>query len=258
MEPKQAPGTTGNSTNNMAADNMATNKKPQQKENMLVNILLNIVIPTLILTKGSKEAYLGPTWGLIAALAFPLGYGLYDYWRTRKINLFSAIGLVSVMLTGGISLLKLPPEYMAIKEATIPGLLGLATLLSIYTPYPLVRTFLYNEKVMQVDKVHQALEQYNNVSAFEKSLSYATYMLAASFFLSSALNYVLAKVVLVSPPGTEQYNSELGTMTALSFPVITIPSMIVFMGALYYLFRSITRLTHLHWEEIIIGPEPKP
>lgn len=258
MEPKQAPGTTSNSTNNMAADNTATNKKPQQKENMLVNILLNIVIPTLILTKGSKEAYLGPTWGLIAALAFPLGYGLYDYWRTRKINLFSAIGLVSVMLTGGISLLKLPPEYMAIKEATIPGLLGLATLLSIYTPYPLVRTFLYNEKVMQVDKVHRALEQYNNVSAFEKSLSYATYMLAASFFLSSALNYVLAKVVLVSPPGTEQYNSELGTMTALSFPVITIPSMIVFMGALYYLFRSITRLTHLHWEEIIIGPEPKP
>ncbi len=245
MEPKQAPDATTPSP---------AHKQPE-KENMLVNILLNIVIPTLILTKGSKEAYLGPTWGLVVALAFPLGYGLYDYWRTRKINLFSAIGLVSVMLTGGISLLKLPPEYMAIKEATIPGLLGLATLLSIYTPYPLVRTFLYNEKVMQVGKVHRALEHYNNVGAFEKTLTNATYMLAASFFLSSVLNYVLAKMVLVSPPGTEEYNAELGTMTALSFPVITIPSMIVFMGALFYLFRSITRLTHLHWEEIINNPE---
>ena len=246
MEPKRAPHT---------ADNPPANKSSPQNENMLVNILLNIVIPTLILTKGSKEAYLGPTWGLIVALAFPLGYGVYDYWRVRKINLFSAIGLVSVMLTGGISLLKLPPEYMAIKEATIPGILGLATLFSVYTPFPLIRTFLYNDKVMQVDKVHRALEHYNNVGAFEKSLTHATYMLAASFFLSSALNYMLAKIVLVSPPGTEEYNSELGTMTALSFPVITIPSMIVFMGALYYLFRSITRLTHLHWEEIIINPE---
>jgi len=246
MEPKQAPDTHVDS---------AHKSRPQPKENMLVNILLNIVIPTLILTKGSKEAYLGPTWGLVAALAFPLGYGVYDYLRTRKVNLFSAIGLVSVMLTGGISLLKLPPEYMAIKEATIPGLLGLATLISIYTPYPLVRTFLYNEKVMQVDKVHRALEHYNTVEAFEKSLTNATYMLAASFFLSSVLNYVLAKMVLVSPPGTEQYNSELGTMTALSLPVITIPSTLVFLGALYYLFRSITRLTHLHWEEIIISPD---
>lgn len=246
MEPKQAPGT---------AESSAAANRPQPKESMLANLLLNIIIPTLILTKGSKDAYLGPTWGLLVALAFPISYGIYDYWRSRKINFFSAIGLVSILLTGGISLLKLPPEYMAVKEATIPCLLGLATLLSIYTPYPLVRTFLYNDKVMQVDKVHRALEQYDNVSAFEKTLTYATYMLAASFFLSSILNYTLAKLVLVSPPGTEQYNAELGTMTALSIPVITVPSMLVFMGALFYLFRSITRLTHLHWEEILVQPE---
>ena len=52
--------------------------------------------------------------------------------------------------------------------------------------------------------------------------------------------------------GTEQYNAELGTMTALSFPVITIPSMLVFMAAIFYLFRSITQLTHLHWEDILV------
>jgi len=225
---------------------------------VLANLLLNIIIPTLILTKGSKEAYLGPTYGLLVALAFPIGYGLYDYWRSGKINLFSAIGLVSILLTGGISLLKLPPEYMAIKEATIPGLLGLATLISIYTPYPLVRTFLYNDKVMEVNKVHDALVQHNNVQAFEKSLTNATYMLASSFFLSSVLNYGLAKWVLVSPPGTEQYNAELGTMTALSFPVITIPSMVVFTAAVFYLFRSITKLTHLHWEDILVQPEKAP
>lgn len=256
MEPNQSTSTQTKPT----ADNQGRpqHSPHQHKESMLANLLLNIIIPTLILTKGSKEAYLGPTIGLLVALAFPIGYGLYDYWRSRKINIFSAIGLVSILLTGGISLLKLPPEYMAIKEATIPGLLGLATLISIYTPYPLVRTFLYNDKVMEVNKVHDALVQHNNVQAFEKSLTNATYMLAGSFFLSSALNYGLAKWVLVSPPGTEQYNAELGTMTALSFPVITIPSMLVFTAAVFYLFRSITRLTHLHWEDILVQPEQKP
>lgn len=228
-----------------------------RKENMLVNLLLNIVIPTFILIKGSSEQYLGPTLGVIVALAFPIGYGLYDFVRTRKINLFSAIGVISVMLTGGISLMKLPPEYMAIKEAAIPGLLGLATLLSVYTRFPLVRTFLYNDKVMQVDKVHGALVKSNNVESFEQTLTNASYLLASSFFLSSILNYVLAKLVLVSPPGTEAYNAELGTMTALSFPVITIPSMVVMIGAMFYLFRSITSLTHLSWEEILIEPEEK-
>lgn len=225
-----------------------------RKENMLLNILLNIVVPTLILTKGSSEEYLGPTWGLLVALAFPIGYGLYDFAATRKVNLFSALGVLSVVMTGGISLLKLPPEYMAVKEAAIPALLGLATLGSLWTPFPLVRTFLYNDKIMQVGKVQRALEESNNVGAFERTLTYASCMLAGSFFLSAFLNYTLAKIVLVSPPGTEQYNAELGRMTALSFPVITIPSMLVMMIALYYLFRNITRLTHLPWDELLVEP----
>lgn len=235
----------------------SSSTQPQQKENLFLNLLLNIIIPTFILMKGSGEDYLGPTWGLLVALAFPVGYGLYDYSKTRKINFFSALGVISVMLTGGISLLKLPPQYMAVKEAAIPGLLGLATLGSLYTRYPLVRTFLYNDKIMQVDKVHAALEKFGNIAAFERVLKFASYMLAGSFFLSSILNYVLAKVVLVSQPGTEAYNAELGKMTALSFPVITIPSMIVMIIALFYLFRNITRLTHLKWEEILIEPEEK-
>ncbi len=231
--------------------------QPAQQENMLANILLNIVIPTLILMKGSNEQYLGPTWGLLVALAFPIGYGLYDYNKTRKANLFSIIGIISVMLTGGLTLLKMPPEYIAIKEASIPAILGIICLGSMYTRYPLVRTFLYNEKILNVKKVHDSLLSFNNVNAFEKVLKNASYMLAGSFFLSAVLNYGLAKYIVVSAPGTEQYNAELGKMMALSFPVITVPSTIVMFAALFYLFRNITRLTHLHWEEILHEPPAK-
>jgi len=230
-------------------------KPKEKKENLLVNIALNIIIPTVILTKFSGEDALGVKYALIVALAFPIGYGIFDFGRAHKINLFSALGVISILLTGGISLLELDPAYIAIKEAAVPALLGLATVGSIYTRYPLVRTFLYNDKFIQVPKVNSALEKYDNKHAFDNRLRNASFMVASSFFLSSALNYGLAKYLLVSPPGTEEFNIELGKMTLWSFPVITLPAMSVMIITLVYLYRSITKLTHLDFEDIMIDPE---
>ncbi|TQV78271.1 MFS transporter [Exilibacterium tricleocarpae] len=227
-------------------------KNPKKNESLIANLLFNIIIPTVILMKLSGDEYLGTRWAIVVALAFPIIYGLRDYTRTQKVNFFSALGVVSVMLTGGISLLELDPKYIAIKEAAIPGLLGLATLISLKTPYPLVKTFLYNDKVLQVEKVADALKTHGTEAAFEKTLSNASVIVACAFFLSSILNYILAKVLLVSPPGTVAFNAELGKMTALSFPVIMVPAMVVMMSAMFYLFRSINKLTHLSLEDIIV------
>jgi hypothetical protein len=230
----------------------ATNsKQPPKKESFFANLLMNIVIPTLILTKLSGEEYLGPTWGLIIALAFPIGYGVRDFAVNKKLNVFSALGVVSVLLTGGLSLLKLPPEYFAIKEAAIPGLLGIITLISIKTRYPLVKVFIYNDKVLKIDKVNAALAQFNTQKQFERTLNNASLLIAGSFFLSSFLNYVLAKLILVSPGGTPEFNVELGKMTFWSYFVIALPMMIIMMGTLFYVFRSIRTLTQLTLEEVI-------
>ena len=229
--------------------------QPPPKENMWANLIINVAIPTLVLMKLSGEDKLGPTLGLFIVLAFHIGYGVVDYLKTRKVNFFSALGVVSVMLTGGIALLKLPPQYIAIKEAAIPGLLGLAILGSLKTPYPLVRTFLLSPKIMQVDKINHALDKHDAHKPFERSLNIASIILASSFFVSSALNYGLAKFIVVSAPGSEAFNSELGKMTALSFPVITIPSMLVFLIAMFFLFSQIKKHTGLNLDDIMLTPD---
>ncbi len=225
-------------------------KKPK-KHSMLANMSFNILIPTLILSKLSGDNYLGPVYSVVVALAFPIIYGARDYLNAHKPNFFSILGVVSVMLTGGMSLLKFPPEYIAIKEAAIPSLLGLATLLSIYTKHPLVRTFIYNDQILQVEKVSIALHQHNATAAFERHLRTASYLVAGSFFLSATLNYGLAKFILVSAPGSTEFAEELGKMTALSFPVIALPCTIVLAGTLYYLLSNIQKLTQLSLEEIM-------
>lgn len=232
-------------------------KEPPKSENLLLNLLFNIILPTVILTKLSGDEYLGTQWGVVVALAFPLTYGLKDFVQSRKINFFSALGTISVLLTGGISLLQLDPAYIAIKEAMVPAIFGVATLVSLKTPYPLVKTFLYNDKILQTDKIALALQENGNGRNFERLLANASCLVAGSFFLSSLLNYLLATLLITSQPGTVEFNEQLGKMTALSFPVIALPAMIVLMGALFYLFRGITRLTGLTLEDVIHHHEKK-
>jgi hypothetical protein len=227
------------------------NSKPERRESVMLSLLINIAIPAAILMKLSGDQALGPVGGLVVALAFPLTYGLVDFSRRREWNFVSILGFVSVLLTGGIGLLQLDPKWIAVKEAAVPALIGIAVVLSLRTRFPIVRTFLYNDKLIRVQAVDEALQRRGNQAAFDRTLVNASWMLAGSFFVSSVLNFVLAKIIVKSPPGTTAFNEELGRMTALSYPVIVVPSMIIMIAALWYLFNRIQRLTDLDLEQIL-------
>jgi len=224
--------------------------KPRNAENPWLSLAINIAIPAVILMKLSTDDRLGPVMALVVALAFPLAYGLQDFVRQRRFNFISALGVVSILLTGGIGLLELDPKWIAVKEAGVPAIIGLAVVISMRTPWPIVRSLLYNDRIIDVQAVDSALDRYGNRSDFERVLGVASWLLASSFFLSSVLNFALARLIVKSPAGSVAFNEELGRRTALSYPVIVLPSMAVMMIALWYLFRSIKRLTHMDLEEI--------
>lgn len=225
------------------------------KPRPMVDLLVSLIIPSLILMKLSGESDLGADGALLLALSFPLLWGSFELIKYRKFNFIALLGLVSVLLTGGIGLLKLDNQWLAIKEATIPGVIGIAVLVSTYTRYPLIRTLLFNKNVLNVDKIHERLEQTGNTQQFETRLLRATYWLSSTFFFSSAMNYILAKWIVVSPAGSEAFNAELGRMNLLSYPMIAIPSMVMLMAIFYYLWRTIHGLTGLKLEEVMANPE---
>ena len=225
-----------------------------QQENkptgFFAQILFNIFIPVIILTRFSSDEYLGPSLGVAIALAFPLGFGLWELKKVGKFSFISILGIVSVLLTGGISLLELDVKYIAIKEALVPGLIAIAIFVSQHTKYPLLKTMLFNQNTLDVERIEKALADKGNLDKLPKVQTVASNILGASFIFSSAMNYILAKIIVVSPTGTEAFNNELGRMTALSYPVIAIPSMILFFVALYYLLNSIKKLSGLTLEEM--------
>ncbi|MDQ3044689.1 MAG: MFS transporter [Chloroflexota bacterium] len=222
----------------------------------MLNILLNVVIPVVILTRFSDEDQLGPVRGFILALAFPLLFGLYELWRVRRFSFTAGLGIAGVLLTGGIGLFELDPKWVAVKEAAVPLILALAIIASQWTPKPLARLFL--EKAIDTPKVRAELDRNGTAARYERLTVYATYLLASAFFLSAALNYILAKVIVTSEPGTAAFNRELGRMTALSFPVITIPVMIVLIGTILFIVRGTQKLTGLGFEEIFQSRQAAP
>ncbi len=225
--------------------------KKNSSASLFVDIVVCVLIPTLILKKLSGDDALGPNLALVAALSLPLAMGLFGFIKDRKISFVPAIGFISILLTGGIGLLKLPKEYIAYKEALIPSFFAIATILSNYTKYPLIRTFLYNDAFMDTDKVAHRLTELDRHDEFNQMMVKATWMLASSFVLSAVLNYALAKWIVVAETGTDAFNDQLGTMNLYSYPVIVLPCMVITIFALFYVMKHIRRITGLPMEEVM-------
>ena len=223
-----------------------TKKKTQTGQ--LINIAFNVAIPAFIMTRFSDNPYLSPTATLVVALLFPVAYGSHQMLIEKTLNFFSVIGFISTLLTGLIGILKLETSWIAIKEAGIPLALGLAVVLSQRTKYPLVRTFL--NEMIDLKKIDKAFEKSKKPDEFETKISLFAFVFGGAYLVSAVLNFILAVVVVTADPGSIEYTQQIGKMTAISYPVIALPMMLITSAGLFVLYRSVRTHTNLSLEEI--------
>lgn len=221
------------------------------KPNPLLELLVTLIFPAFILMKLSGPEDLGTLNAFLLALVFPFFWGSWSLLRERRINMLAVLGLCSILLTGAIGLLQLDPQWLAVKEAAIPGLIGLAVVVSALTSKPLVKVLLLRPALMDVERIQKNLQQRGNSLVFETRLKSATWMLGGSFLFSSVMNYFLATWVVTSPAGTQAFNEELGRMNLLSYPVIALPSMLIMVALFYYLARTLNQLAGLKLTEAL-------
>lgn len=237
----------------------AFSKARAERENPLLNLIFNIFLPIFILNKGT--AILGPFKALILALSFPLGFGLYDLWKRKKTNFFSILGLINIGLTGGLALSGLTGFWFSLKEAAFPGLIGVFVFASAYTRRPFIQGLFLNPKMVDVDLLQSRVEASQRQHDFFQLLKTSTILLSFSFFLSAALNFLLAERIFkpLDPLITEEIrsgmlNAQIAEMTKWSFLVILLPSMVVLLGVFSYLIRGLKQITGLSLEDIILSP----
>lgn len=252
---------------------MAPPQKSAQQEHPFINILINVLIPVLALSHLSKDPafqevakpwHIGPVKGLMVALAFPLCYGLWHFIQTRKANFFSALGLCSVLLTGGLTIYlwnqdgTIKPNadiLFGLKEASIPLLLGIAVIGSHYTANPLLRTFLYSDSIFDIPRIEQRVGEIEGHERYRKILLRATWLFATSFFISTLMNFGLALYFLggldhSAANARESYNEQVAKLTGMGFLVIGVPIMIFMLTTIYRLMKDLRELTGLTNEQL--------
>ncbi|MGD7653569.1 MAG: VC0807 family protein [Verrucomicrobiales bacterium] len=242
------------------------------QEHPLVNILINVLIPVLALSYLSKEPafqealgkavkpwHIGPTKALCVALVFPIGYGIWHFVKTRKANFFSALGLVSVLLTGGLTIFLWNKDgtvkenaavLFGLKEASIPFILGLAVIGSHFTPNPLLRLFLYSDSLFDIQRIENRVAEIDGKASYDRILFQATLLFAASFLLSTFMNFGLAMYFLggldhTAANARELYNGQVAKLTGWGFAVIGLPILVFLFFTLHRLIKGLSKLTGL-------------
>jgi hypothetical protein len=223
---------------------------PTPNQGGFKSIVFNILIPVLLLTQGDRLTD-NAAIVLVAALAFPAGWFVVDYRRTKRANFISILGFVSVLLTGGVGLLQLPRFWFIIKETAIPLLIGLAVFGSLWTRYPLIRALVFSREIFDVDLITSRLQERGTTARMDATLRHATAFLSLSFFISALLNFILASHFVQTEPSIDPaaFNAEVGAMTGWSYVVIAVPSMLFMFGILWWVVRGIRLHAGLSFDE---------
>ncbi len=249
------------------------------QEHPLANIFVNVLIPVMVLSYLSKDPvvqeqlgkevkpwHIGPLKAIIVALALPLGYGIWHFAKTRKLNFFSGLGLVSVLLTGGLTLYLWNQDgtvkehaglLFGIKEAAIPLALGIGVMLSQRSATPLLNVFLYNDSLFDIPKIERTIADRGADDDYRKVKKQATLLFALSFFISCVLNLLLALWFFrgfdrTAADALEKYNAIIGRLTGWGFAVIGVPLLVFLFFTLRQLLKGLREITGLKDEELLL------
>ncbi|HEV2074334.1 MAG TPA: VC0807 family protein [Thermomicrobiales bacterium] len=219
----------------------------------MASVLINILIPIAILLTLSGEDRLGPIPALLLAVGIPVLFGIYTLQRSRRVNISTVVGIVSVLLTGLIGVLRLDAQLFAIKEAAVPIVFALLIVISDRTRFPIVR-LLANQVVMR-DRVERALDARGTHRQFRHHLTHTGRFWAGIMTLSGIVKFFLATWIVTSPSGTIEFNRDLAQFQAVQVPTSTTLTMILMLALLAFLVRGTQRATGLPPRQIFKGGE---
>ena len=246
-----------------------TSKAAPPQENPFANIIINVLAPVLILSYLSKEGeelyHIGPMWAMFVALAIPISYGLWHYFKYRQMNVFSLVGLFSVVLTGaitiylwsgGVRVRENAALLFGIKEAVQPLVLGSLLLITHKMSKPLFNVFLYNDTIFDVSHIEATIAEKGLKMDLKKLLWKSTLLFFGAFLISSVVNlglafYFLGDLDPLSDDWRELYNNDVAKITGWGFVVIGVPILVVGGGILWYLVTGLKRLTGLETDMIL-------
>lgn len=220
--------------------------------NPLIEIVLTIILPSLAMDQFSKPESLGPLGALMVGLMFPVGFGLWCWWTKAGWNVFSILGFITVLLSGGLGLLQLDAFWFAIKESAMPVILGLAFPITHRLGKPLINAIIMQPQLINLKSLHAALDTKEKKSAFDRVLFRASWGMGLGMIGSSVGNFFLALYLLNGKaPGSEAFVKGISKLNWAGALIIGVPLMVVIVFVFIWLIRHIQRITGLERNDLL-------
>lgn len=217
-----------------------------------MELVLTIVLPSLVLDHLSKPESLGPFWALVVSLLFPVAFGAWCLWKKTGWNVFSVLGFVTILLSGGLGLLKLDPVWFGLKESAMPVMLGLAFPLSHRFGKPLINALLMQPHILNMKALHAAISDSPKKVAFDSALFRASCGMGLGMAGSAVANFFLALWLLGGKePGSEAFVKGIAKLNWMGLLVIGIPMTAIMMFVFFWLLREIQRITGLERDDLL-------
>jgi hypothetical protein len=220
--------------------------------NPFLEILLTIILPSVVLDQLSKPERLGPLVALVVSLLLPLGFGVWCFVQKKGWNLFSVLGFVTILITGSLGLLKLPAFWFAVKECTIPLIIGLAFPLSHRFGKPLLNAMILQPHVINLEAMNGAITTPEKRADYEKAVFRASCGMALGMVGSSVANFFLALYLLGGKePGTEEFMKGIAKLNWMGLIVIGVPMTVVMLFVFFRLLKQLQRITGLERDDLM-------
>ncbi|HEY2574280.1 MAG TPA: VC0807 family protein [Verrucomicrobiaceae bacterium] len=214
--------------------------------NALADLVLTVVLPSIVLEQLSDPARLGPAGALVVSLLFPVGFAVWCWWKHAGWNVFSIIGFITVLLSGGLGLLKLNVFWFAVKESAMTLALGMAFPISHLMGKPLINALLLQPHMINVSAMRTALSAPEKHDAFQDALRRGSWGIGFATILSSVGNFLLVLYLLRGKePGSEAFVKGIGVLNWASVLVIGVPLCAVMLMVFVWLVRKIQSITGL-------------
>jgi len=226
---------------------------PERKQpSTLLDLVLTVVLPSVVLDYLSPPARLGPFWALVVSMIFPIAFGIWCWFKQHAWNVFSILGLATVLLSGGLGLLNLDAFWFSIKESAMPLALGAAFPLSHFWGKPLINALVMQPQLLNVRTVLAALNTPEKQQAFDRSLWRASWGVGLGMIISSIGNFFLVLYLLKGKePGSEAYVRAIGTQNWAGMIVVGVPMTVAVLVVFVRLLQKIQRITGLERADLM-------
>ena len=105
------------------------------------SIVLNAIIPVILYKLTKRYVSRSEFTALVAATSFPLGKSIFDLARSGRVDPVSIVVLLGIATDGVALLFGGSPRLLLIRESLFTGAFGLACLVSLLLPRPMMFYF---------------------------------------------------------------------------------------------------------------------